>query len=109
MDHAIGRRTFLSGAGLAALAATGALAPGRSGAQESGAVPNSSGAEAPKLKAPALACDCHHHIYDAARFPPKNADARIIPDARVPEYRRLQRRIGTGRNIVVTPTPTTIT
>jgi predicted TIM-barrel fold metal-dependent hydrolase len=102
MDHVIGRRTFLARAGVAALA-TGALRPGRSGAQESGAVPNSSGAEAPKLKAPTLACDCHHHIYDAARFPPKNADARIIPDARVPEYRRLQRRIGTGRNIVVTP------
>jgi len=103
MDHVIGRRTFMAGAGVAALAATGALRPGGSGAQESGAVPNSSGAEAPKLKAPTLACDCHHHIYDAARFPPKNADARIIPDARVPEYRRLQRRIGTGRNIVVTP------
>ena len=103
MDHVIGRRTFLAGAGVAAMAATGALEPSRGGAQEIGAVPNSSGAEAPKLKAPALACDCHHHIYDAARFPPKNADARIIPDARVPEYRRLQRRIGTGRNIVVTP------
>jgi D-galactarolactone isomerase len=103
MDHVIGRRTFLAGAGVAALAATGAVEPGRSGAQESSAVPNSSGAEAPKLKAPALACDCHHHIYDAARFPPKAPDARIIPDARVPEYRRLQRRIGTGRNIVVTP------
>ncbi len=112
MSHVIGRRTFLTGAGVAALAATGALVPGRSGAQESGAVPNSAGAEAPKLKAPALACDCHHHIYDAARFPPKNAAATIIPDARVPEYRRLQRRIGTSRNIVVTPaavSPATIT
>ena len=27
----------------------------------------------------------------------------IIPDARVEEYRMLQRRIGTSRNIVVTP------
>jgi len=72
--------------------------------KESGAVPNSSGTEAAKVKAPALACDCHHHIYDAARFPPGKADARIIPDARLPEYRLLQRRIGTSRNIVVTPT-----
>jgi D-galactarolactone isomerase len=103
MDHVIGRRTFLTGAGVAALTATGALVPGRSGAQQSGAVPNSAGIEAPKLKAPALACDCHHHIYDAARFPPKNARATIIPDARIPEYRLLQRRIGTSRNIVVTP------
>jgi D-galactarolactone isomerase len=103
MDHMIGRRTFLTGAGVAALTATGALVPSRSGAQQSGAVPNSAGIEAPKLKVPALACDCHHHIYDAARFPPKNASATIIPDARIPEYRLLQRRIGTNRNIVVTP------
>jgi len=33
-------------------------------------VPNSSGTQAPKLKAPANACDCHMHIYDGARFPP---------------------------------------
>jgi len=103
MGHVIGRRAFLTGAGIAALAATGALDARRSGAQEGGAVPNSSGTEAAKLKAPALACDCHHHIYDAARFPPNKPDARIIPDARVPEYRLLQRRIGTSRNIVVTP------
>jgi len=103
MGDVIGRRTFLTGAGVAALAATGALDAQRSGAQESGAVPNSSGTGAAKLKAPALACDCHHHIYDATRFPPKNAGATIIPDARVLEYRLLQRRIGTGRNIVVTP------
>jgi predicted TIM-barrel fold metal-dependent hydrolase len=100
MGQSIGRRTFLSGA---AAFATGAVIAERSGAQQSGAIPNSSGTEAAKLKAPALACDCHHHIYDAARFPPKKADARIIPDARVEEYRLLQRRIGTGRNIVVTP------
>jgi D-galactarolactone isomerase len=103
MDHMIGRRTLLTGAGVAALAATGALDVRRGGAQESGAVPNSSGIAAAKLKAPALACDCHHHIYDAARFPPGKPDASVIPDARVPEYRLLQRRIGTSRNIVVTP------
>ncbi len=103
MGHVIGRRTFLTRAGVAALAATGALDVRPGGAQESGAAPNSSGTEAAKLKAPALACDCHHHIYDAARFPPGKSDARIIPDARVGEYRLLQRRIGTSRNIVVTP------
>jgi predicted TIM-barrel fold metal-dependent hydrolase len=103
MRRSIGRRTFLSGAGAAALAATGTLIAERGDAQQAGAVPNSSGTEAAKLKAPALACDCHHHIYDAVRFPPKRADARIIPEARVEEYRLLQRRIGTGRNIVVTP------
>jgi predicted TIM-barrel fold metal-dependent hydrolase len=105
MGHVIGRRTFLTGAGVAALTATGALDARRSSAQESGAVPNSSGTAPPKLKAPALACDCHQHIYDAARFPPSNPSARTIPDARVPEYRMLQHRIGTSRNIVVTPAP----
>src|SRR6516164_7006354 len=97
MDHVIGRRTFME-----ARALRHWRQPARSGlaaAAHRRAAPFPT-RPAPKLKAPALACDCHHHIYDAARFPPKNADARIIPDARVPEYRRLQRRIGTGRNIV---------
>ena len=44
-------------------------------------VPNSSGSEAPKLKAPANACDCHMHIYDGARFPP----ARPGPQSRMQE------------------------
>ena len=30
-------------------------------------VPNTSGTAPPKLKAPAKACDSHHHIYDPAR------------------------------------------
>jgi D-galactarolactone isomerase len=101
MHQSIGRRTFLSAA--VAAFASNALLTEHGDAQQAGAVPNSSGAEAAKLKAPTLACDCHHHIYDAVRFPPKKADARIIADARVEEYRLLQRRIGTGRNIVVTP------
>jgi D-galactarolactone isomerase len=64
-DLKIERRTFLRGAALAALTATGIL-PSEAPAQ---AVPNSSGTERPKLKAPTQACDCHHHIYDTARFP----------------------------------------
>ena len=65
-DRKIGRRTFVQGASLAALNAAGVISI-RSG-QVQVAVPNSSGTEAPKLKAPALACDCHHHIYDTARW-----------------------------------------
>jgi D-galactarolactone isomerase len=65
-------------------------------------VPNSAGSEPAKLKAPAGACDCHHHIYDAVRFPPAVPGGRLIPDARVEEFRMLQQRIGTSRNIVVT-------
>ena len=66
-------------------------------------VPNSSGSEPAKLKAPPGACDCHHHIYDAVRFPPVTPGGRLIPDARLEEFRLLQRRIGTTRNVVVTP------
>jgi D-galactarolactone isomerase len=96
----IARRTFITRASMAALAAASGLSvrPGR--AQQ---VPNSSGTEPAKLKAPAGACDCHHHIYDAARFPPPDPKARMLQNARVEEYRLLQRRIGTSRNVVVTP------
>jgi D-galactarolactone isomerase len=94
----IGRRAFLQRAGFAALSATG-IVPFQSHTQD--AVPNSSGTEVAKSKAPAYACDCHHHIYDADRFPP--AQPTAIPNARVPEYRLLQRRIGTTRDVVVTP------
>jgi len=97
----IGRRTFLTQAGVAALTASNALRVAELVAQD--AVPNSSGTEKPKLKAPANACDCHHHIYDTARFSPVQSGA--IPNARVAEYRLLQRRIGTTRNVVVAPRP----
>src|SRR5437588_6080998 len=100
-EQMIGRRTFLTQAGVAALTASSALRLDARAAQN--AVPNSSGTEKPRLKAPANACDCHHHIYDTARFSPVQSGA--IPNARVAEYRLLQRRIGTTRNVVVTPRP----
>lgn len=62
----------------------------------------SSGTASPKLKAPALAADCHHHIYDA-HFP---ADPKAVlhpPDALVDDYRALQRRIGTSRSVIIQP------
>ena len=65
-------------------------------------VPWSSGTEAPKLKAPANACDCHMHIYDAKY--PVAANATLKPaDALVADYKLLQKRIGTSRNVIVTP------
>jgi D-galactarolactone isomerase len=94
----IGRRSFLQGASLAALSAVVDL-----DAEGQVAVPNSGGTELPKLKAPALACDCHHHIYDPGRFAPLQPG--VVPNSRVQDYRLLQRRIGTTRNIVVTPRP----
>ena len=101
-EHIIGRRTFLTGAG-AALGTAGALCADGF-AQEVVAVSNSSGMDAPKLKVPAGACDCHHHIYDT-RFPFSRPGARMVSDSRVSDYRLLQRRLGISRNIVVTPTP----
>jgi predicted TIM-barrel fold metal-dependent hydrolase len=95
----IARRTFIQGA--SALAATG-LAQREARAE---GAPNSSGTEAPKLKAPPGACDCHHHIYDPARFPPSRASVQQVPNARVEDYRLLQRRLGLSRDIVVTPAP----
>src|SRR5215472_2094251 len=90
----IPRRTFIKHASV------GVIFARFGGSQE---VPNSSGSQPAKLKAPAGACDCHHHIYDAARFPPVESGGTIIPNARVEEFRLLQKRIGTTRNIVVTP------
>src|SRR5207248_4760763 len=65
-------------------------------------VPNSTGSEPPKLQAPPGTCDCHMHIFDPARFPPLT-DRPVTPNATVADYRLLQKRLGTTRNIIVTP------
>ena len=94
--------TFIKSISMAAIGSAGpAISIGVSQAQQ---VPNSSGSEPATLKAPAGACDCHHHIYDAVRFSPLKPRGEILPDSRVEEYRMLQRRIGTSRDIIVTPT-----
>src|SRR5580704_12272475 len=98
-DQMIARRTFIKGA--SALAATvSGLSAGRAEP-----APNSAGSAVATLKAPPGACDCHHHIYDPARFPPSRPQVQQVPNAKVEDYRLLQRRIGTSRNIVVTPAP----
>jgi D-galactarolactone isomerase len=62
----------------------------------------SAGTETPKLKAPATATDCHHHIYNAKY--PVDPKATLRPaDALVDDYRGLQKRIGTTRNVLVQP------
>jgi predicted TIM-barrel fold metal-dependent hydrolase len=66
------------------------------------AVPNSSGTSLPRFRAPAGACDCHFHVYDA-RFPMAWPSLPVVPDATVREYRLLQKRIGTQRAVVVQP------
>jgi predicted TIM-barrel fold metal-dependent hydrolase len=97
-DKDIDRRTLVNGLIVAGAAAA---IPREAHAQTQ--VPNSSGTAAPKLKAPANGCDCHMHIYDEARFamPPSQ---RVAPtNAAVPQYRLLQKRIGTTRVVIVTP------
>src|SRR3954462_15946622 len=93
----IERRVFLAGS--AALAASGISAH----AQHS--VPNSTGTEAPTLKAPANASDCHMHIYDGERFPPARPgpQSRMQENAAVAQYRLLQKRNGTTLSFTVTP------
>jgi D-galactarolactone isomerase len=64
---------------------------------------NSSGSGPPRLTAPAGACDCHMHVYDAERFPPQRPGSRLQAHAAAADYRLLQRRLGTTRTVVVTP------
>ncbi|HEU5276066.1 MAG TPA: amidohydrolase family protein [Xanthobacteraceae bacterium] len=66
------------------------------------AVPNSAGRARPRLAAPSHACDCHIHVYDAARFPPLRPASRMQRNATVADYRLLQRRNGTARVVLVT-------
>ncbi|MBP0598617.1 amidohydrolase family protein [Herbaspirillum sp. LeCh32-8] len=95
------RREFLrrSGALAAALGAGAYLPPAL--AQET-AYPHSSGSARAAAALPADACDCHMHIYDP-RFPWASGAKLLHPAATVAMYRRLQQRLGTTRNVVVTP------
>jgi len=95
-QSAFGRRTFLQGIGAVALA-------GMSGEQANAQqVLWSSGTEPAKIKMPADACDCHHHIYDG-RFPIAPSATLKPGDAKPADYRVLQKRIGTSRSVVVQP------
>lgn len=83
------------------LAAGGALAGcAHMGAAEP--VKYSAGTARPKAKAPANATDCHHHIYNA-KYPVDPKSTLRPADALVADYRLLQKRIGTSRNVLVQP------
>jgi predicted TIM-barrel fold metal-dependent hydrolase len=93
----IERRAFVRAA---VTFATGTIGVGSGNAQ---AVPNSAGTGRPKLKAPVHACDCHMHIYNPERFA-FAPSPRVAPrHAAISDYRRLQKRIGTTRAVIVTP------
>lgn len=65
-------------------------------------VPHSAGTAAPSRALPAGSCDSHMHIFDP-RFAPSPHWQRTPPVADVPAYRLLQKRLGTRRTVVVTP------
>jgi D-galactarolactone isomerase len=86
------------------LASLGAVAAGCASHEDAQAqqVPWSAGTAVPRVPIPADACDCHHHIYDAKY--PAHASATLLPsDATVADYRKLKRRLGHRRNVVVQP------
>lgn len=66
-------------------------------------MPYSAGRQYPTIVVPLNACDCHHHIYDPVRFSYLPTDVRNQPPATVDAYRLLQKRLGLGRNVIVTP------
>ena len=95
----VDRRSVLKSMSAAAAVGVVAAQPQRAAAQQ---VKWSAGTEAPKLRAPAGAADCHHHIYDA-KYPADPRSTLRPGDASVEDYRALQRRIGTSRNVIVQP------
>lgn len=99
----VGRRTFLKSTGITALAAAGVVQSAEGRAEQE--VPNSSGTEQPKLKAPPHTADCHIHIFDPQRFPPPPEGlGALMPDNdTAQDYRLLQKRNRTTRVVVVTP------
>ncbi len=56
----------------------------------------------PNIAMPALATDCHHHIYDA-RFPSAPDAPFTPPDASVADYQVVQAQLGLARNVIVQP------
>lgn len=65
-------------------------------------VPFSTGVGRPAISVPPNATDTHHHIYDA-RFPADPKSTLRPPDATVGDYKLLQKRLGTSRNVIVQP------
>jgi predicted TIM-barrel fold metal-dependent hydrolase len=89
------RRTVVAMMGAAAAGA----AMSQAQAQQ---VPWSIGTAPAKTKAPPNGTDCHHHIY-ASHFKVDPNSALRPGDASVADYRLLQKRIGTTRNVIVQP------
>jgi len=90
----------------ATLRVLGCIAAGAAGLFVAGcaepAIKWSTGTARPRSTVPANATDCHHHIYDS-HYPVAPNAALRPPDALVSDYRALQGRLGTTRNVIVQP------
>jgi D-galactarolactone isomerase len=100
--HKPGRRDALRLAMGVAGAVAGCGIGRDASAQQPGAVRWSTGSEAPKLKAPPNATDCHFHIYDAS-FPIAPYATLKPPEASVQDYQALRRRLGITRGVLIQP------
>ena len=99
-DHIEITRRSVLGTAAATLTLTAVI--GGSADATGGEVLHSAGTEPPVQRAPAYACDCHFHIYNSDF--PAAANASIKPpDARVPDYLQLRKRLGLSRGVIVTP------
>src|SRR3954468_3977065 len=95
------RRAFLKAAGVCTVALAGGLRSRAAHAQQN--VPFSSGTEAPKTSVPPNAGDSHIHIF-STRFPASSHwKGEPVVNSDVAAYRLFQKRIGTSRVVVVTP------
>ena len=54
----------------------------------------------PRLTAPALACDCHVHVFEAARFPYAETRGYTPPDATLTTLRELHETLGISRAVL---------
>jgi predicted TIM-barrel fold metal-dependent hydrolase len=98
-DHVeISRRSILGGVATAAFSAV----LGGSAHAANGEVLHSAGSEPPVQRAPIYACDCHFHIYNSEFAVAASATIKP-PDARVPDYLQLRKRLGLSRGVIVTP------
>jgi D-galactarolactone isomerase len=97
-----GRRDVLKALGAIATSGAGFTMTACANGHVDEAVRWSTGTARARLRMPADATDCHHHIYDPAW--PWAAEATLKPGAaRVDDYRKLQQRLGTSRNVIVQP------
>jgi predicted TIM-barrel fold metal-dependent hydrolase len=98
--HRWHRRTVLKSIPILAAGVAGGASLPRTG--HAASAPWSAGTESARNSAPPNATDCHQHIYDS-RFPVDPHAVLRPADATVADYRLLQKRIGTTRNVVVQP------